>query len=520
VTRTARALPIAVVLDGAPTPAWQAQALRALDSARSLDVVEVHLLGRQPRPLLGRLRDAAEQRVFGVGPDPLAPAAVAPRVAGARSAARVVWLAERPPDDRFGGEVLSVRHDGRPEPADAAVARAIERREAVVRSELLLRDSGGREALVAATVSGVRPFSHALTRTLLLWKLAALVPRATQSLPGTSTTDEAPALSPPPPPAAAPSVSRQLARAAIASARVMVTRALFRRPWSVRVRRRVGEAALGWERVRGDELVRWGDSPVYADPFLFEHEGRHHLFVEEVRRGEKRGVISHTELRADGRPAPPPTPVLLAEHHLSYPFVFRHGDDIFMVPETSAARRIELHRAVDFPHHWELDTVLLDEIDAADATIVAHDGRLWLFTAVAAPHASSLEELHLFWAHEPRGPWYPHPRNPVVSDVRAGRPAGPVQRWDGRLVRPAQDGSRRYGWAVSFREIDELTPAGYAEHEIARLEPGDLSNGARATHHYARDELFEAIDVRVRAGRWSLVGAVSSLLAGSRRAGR
>jgi hypothetical protein len=72
-----------------------------------------------------------------------------------------------------------------------------------------------------------------------------------------------------------------------------------------------------------------------------------------------------------------------------------------------------------------------------------------------------------------------------------------VQSWGGRLVRPGQDGSRRYGEAISFREIDVLTPEAYAEHEVARLGPADVRR-ARATHTTTRDSRFEAIDVRRR----------------------
>ena len=236
---------------------------------------------------------------------------------------------------------------------------------------------------------------------------------------------------------------------------------------------------------------------MYADPFLFEHDGRHHLFCEEIPHDGPRGVISHTELRLDGAPADPPKRVLQAPYHLSYPFVFAHQDDVFMIPETSAARRVELYRAVAFPHEWEREAVLIEDIDAADATILLHDGRLWLFAAVAAANASSLDELHIFWAETIRGPWHPHPCNPVVSDVRCARPAGPIQCWDERLVRPGQDGSRRYGWAISFRQIDALSLTDYAEHEVGRIEPGDVL-GARATHAYAADSRFEAIDLRRR----------------------
>ena len=312
---------------------------------------------------------------------------------------------------------------------------------------------------------------------LALWKLSSLAVRAAERAPGLDEpATPAPASDP-------PSALALLPRAAAGWGRMLATRLLFRRPWGVRVR---ASGDVGWEDRSG---VAWRAGHVYADPFLFEG----HLFCEEVPAGSGRGVISHARLGSGEAPRT----VLEAAEHLSYPFVFAHGGEVFMVPERSAARRVELYRASDFPHRWELDTVLLDGVRAADATLLEHDGRWWMFVAQARPGASLLDELHLYSAAAPRGPWIPHPANPVVSDVRGARPAGPIARREGRLVRPAQDGSQRYGWAVSFRAIDVLTATEYREHEIDRLEPGDVP-GARAVHHHCADGSHEAIDARRR----------------------
>jgi hypothetical protein len=284
-------------------------------------------------------------------------------------------------------------------------------------------------------------------------------------------------------------------RDAVSWPRAPAMRLLFRRPWQISVRKRTAAPTSGWDRDEG--LVSWGDGRLYADPFLFEHDGRHHLFCEEVPHGWKRGVISHTELGRDGSPASPPRPVLVAPYHLSYPCVFEHEGDVFMIPETCAARRIELYRAISFPTSWERCATLVDDVRAADATLYRQGARLWLFVAVAVEGASYSDELHLFHSDSLTGPWRAHPRNPVVSDVRGARPAGAIQSWGGRVVRPAQDCSRRYGWALSFREIEVLNEDDYAEREVDRLDPADLSR-ARATHTYAADGRYEAIDLRRR----------------------
>jgi hypothetical protein len=486
---------VAVVLDGPATPAWQARALDALRASSALELVDARVLaGRHGRPLARRLLASAERRLLRLGADALAPVPLEPLDPGARAGHRpaelVVWLSEQPVAPDAGPQVLFARHDGACEPAETAFDRAVLDDRAVVHSEVLLARGDGARVVVEQTVSGVRRFSATLGVELMLWKLAAMMARAAERAPGDGApTGPERARRP------SPSAVRLLAHAVVAWARILSVRLLFVRPWSVRVRRRGAAPAKGWSGA--NRPIRFRPGHVYADPLLIEHEGRHHLFCEEIVAGEPRGVISHTELPLDGAPAEPPEPVLRAAHHLSYPFVFAHEGELFMIPETSAVRRVELYRALEFPHRWRQEAILLADIDAADATLLAHGELLWLFASVAAPHASSLDELHLFSAERLIGPWRAHPRNPVVSDARCARPAGAVQRWGERLVRPGQDGSRRYGGAVTFREIDRLSATEYAEHEIARLEPADLGR-ARATHTYSSDARFEAVDQRTR----------------------
>lgn len=501
---------IAVVVDGPPTPAWQARALAGLEASDTVEVVEVSMAGPVRRGLAPRLRDAIERHIFPVGADPLAAVRVSPRPPGGAAATLVVWLSERTAPTGESRDLLALRHDGHSQPVEEAFRAAVLEQRPCVASEAVLR--GDRDTVVAErTISAVGPASETASRSLALWKLAALAVRTVERLPGLdepTTTNTTEARRSP----RAASLPRM--RDPASWLRAPATRLLLLRPWWIRVRV-LGEAPTrGWQEE--DRVVDWGEGRMYADPFIFEHEGRHHLFCEEVPSGSKKGVISHTELHLDGTLARAPRTILDLDYHLSYPCVFEHGGEVFMIPETGAVSRIELHRAVSFPDVWEREMTLIEDIDAVDTTFFEHDGRLWLFSGVAANGGSYSDELHLFWADAPRGPWHPHPRNPVVSDVRGARPAGAIQRWGSRIVRPAQDCSRRYGSAVSFREIDLLSTSDYAEHEVERLRPSDLPR-ARATHTYAADERFEAIDLRRReprpgVKRLGLAGALTALL--------
>jgi hypothetical protein len=144
-----------------------------------------------------------------------------------------------------------------------------------------------------------------------------------------------------------------------------------------------------------------------------------------------------------------------------------------MLPETASRRAIELYRCTRWPDRWEFVGALMSGIYAVDSTLLEHGGRWWLFTNVkGAADASSWDELHIFHADDPLSTnWIPHPLNPVLSDVRRARPAGPFFIFEGTLYRPSQDCSQRYGYAVNVNRVVTLTESAYAETLVEKVIP-------------------------------------------------
>jgi hypothetical protein len=259
---------------------------------------------------------------------------------------------------------------------------------------------------------------------------------------------------------------------------------------------------IGYRRSRSERFRLMTAPPgrYYADPFVVEHEGRHHLFFEDDDLDGGRGVISWTCFDEHGVPRPA-QPALRRPYHLSYPCVFQWDGGWYMVPESCQQRTVELFKAADFPRGWALERVLLTGVDAVDATILEHEGRFWLFANVAVPGGPIADELSLFLADSPLGEWVPHPMNPIVSDVRRARPAGRVIMRDGTLIRPSQDCSGRYGFATVFNHITRLSPTEYAETPIGRLEPGWM-RGNLATHTFNAAGEYEVVDAHPRSLRF------------------
>lgn len=387
----------------------------------------------------------------------------------------------------------SVTYDG--VPGEAAAARAVlANRFPVVR----VVDDGGRTltegrpgselpGIAAAALDGVLAGTVQLVVAAVTGRRLTLPDDPTLHAPGGETPLRTPAAR---------------ARRAVATTAVRgIYRTLYRSPhWRVGWRFVDGPGVLGTGRLPESG---WHELPddghhFYADPFPVVVGGRRHLFVEDFDHRVGRGVISVVEV--DGRgPVGTPRPVLEHAVHLSYPCVLEAGDELWMVPETSAAGTVELYRAVDYPERWELAQVLLRDVDASDATPFRWDGRWWLAATVRSGGSCS-DALHLWYADDLLGPWKPHDRNPVLVDIASARPAGRPAWHDGRLLRPVQDGRTGYGGALAVAEITELGPSSFTQRIVARLEPGGAWPGSRL-HTLNRAGDLEVVDGSARSPR-------------------
>jgi hypothetical protein len=157
---------------------------------------------------------------------------------------------------------------------------------------------------------------------------------------------------------------------------------------------------------------------------------------------------------------------------------------------------VEIWRARRFPDDWTLEVAALEGVDACDATICEHDGRWWMFVTLCVAGGPRADEVSLFHADTPLGPWYPHRANPVVSDASHARSAGAIYREGTALIRPSQDARRGYGHAVTLNRIDRLTPREFHETPVGSLQP-TWHPRVRGTHTIARSSQFEVVDGRL-----------------------
>lgn len=204
---------------------------------------------------------------------------------------------------------------------------------------------------------------------------------------------------------------------------------------------------------------------IWADPFIIEEPDYIYIYVEETETPEGRGFISVLKLDHQLNLIEHKPKIIDKPFHLSYPCVFKIDEKWYMIPESFEANNISLYECTSFPYEWEFTKTLMSDVIAFDATPFYHNKTWYLFVSMMENFGDShSDELFLFWTEDILNPkWKSVIDNPIVSDVRKARPAGHIIEEKGLLLRPAQDGSVEYGYAIVINEIQSISRNMYKE---------------------------------------------------------
>lgn len=231
----------------------------------------------------------------------------------------------------------------------------------------------------------------------------------------------------------------------------------------------------------------------FADPCLVTREGITVCFVEDYDCRTSHARITAIGIGPDGHRE---IGVALEEpFHLSYPFVFRAHDELYMCPESAQTREIRLYRCIDFPLRWELHRVLMTGVAAVDTSIFYRDGRWWMLTNIdSADIEEYRSELHIFHADSfDSEHWHAHEGNPVIFDSSRARNGGLFSVGDDLFRVFQTQGFDVYGESMGVASIRELSPSRYEEEVIRRYRPTFLPDIV-GTHSLSFDRGILAVD--------------------------
>ncbi len=251
-----------------------------------------------------------------------------------------------------------------------------------------------------------------------------------------------------------------------------------------------------WENsvLRKSKIIKNPTNRFLADPFVVNYNGKTILFAENFNIKLNKGVISAYEISKNEYKE---IGIAIEEKfHLSYPFIIKNENDIFLIPESHQAEDIRIYKCLEFPLKWELKEILMKNVSAADTNIIKFNNKYWMFTNIdSSKTGDHSSELHIFYSDNLISKnWTPHKNNPVIFDSNQARNGGMIYSQSDKIYRVFQrQGFDMYGKSSGISIIKTLNENNYEEEILTNIEPKFFKN-IRGTHSFCFNSNVLAID--------------------------
>lgn len=233
------------------------------------------------------------------------------------------------------------------------------------------------------------------------------------------------------------------------------------------------------------QLIPLSDGKYYADPFVFKKGDDVYIFAEYMNRYYGKGTIAVSKF-VNGK-FTKFKEVLKEDCHLSFPNVFEHNGEIFMIPETSKKGQVRLYKARSFPNDWELQAILLDDGKPYVDTVFLNESK----NEILCYYESDGKQINQCYSLD-----FSNLKLLPINkkcDVTM-RPAGNAFECDGNVYRMVQNGKNYYGqsmFVVDTKEPEKII--GEFSDKCILAKPKIKISG---THTFNRTDGFEVIDIK------------------------
>ena len=189
----------------------------------------------------------------------------------------------------------------------------------------------------------------------------------------------------------------------------------------------------------------------FADPFILDYNDVEIIILaEEFCYNIKRGRLARVVFDRKTYEEKDFSIILDMPTHLSFPFIYRIGDKVYILPENSASGNSMIYEYNDASGQMKA-LHLVSDIPFTDATILKIGGKEWLLTTmIPDPNGSSLS----IYKFDGKNLCAYDKTSTVVFSNKIARNAGEFFIVDGNYYRPAQDCSDCYGHGIVIQEIN------------------------------------------------------------------
>lgn len=235
------------------------------------------------------------------------------------------------------------------------------------------------------------------------------------------------------------------------------------------------------------------DNGWFADPFIYDvKEDIIEVLAEELVYKENKGRISFLVINRKDYSLVDVQPILELENHLSFPYIIRQDDNIYVMPENNQSGSLKIYIVNPINHHLESPKVLVDE-PLVDSQFFELNGKYYIFgIPYANDNFQNTKHVKVYVSDSFLGQYIY--QSSIVSDLRDKRGAGSVFLQDGKLIRPTQLCEGGYGKGVCFYELKKGDDNCFVEDLIGQMLPDVWSRYPLQLHTYNEYKGLQIID--------------------------
>lgn len=204
--------------------------------------------------------------------------------------------------------------------------------------------------------------------------------------------------------------------------------------------------------LKGNIMVRWLNHPYrdrfFADPFILDvTENEIRVLVEDLEYKTWKGNISLLVIDRKSTELKRKTMVLNLDTHLSFPFIYRENNEVYVIPENSASGSLRAWRYNADTERLE-SPVVLTGMPVVDPVIKKAGTHYFLYGSLQ--DRSENRDLYLWQAEELLSHYELVCDHPIKSDNRCSRRGGDFFIVDEQLYGVAQSCVNSYGEATQI----------------------------------------------------------------------
>jgi len=213
-----------------------------------------------------------------------------------------------------------------------------------------------------------------------------------------------------------------------------------------------------------------------ADPFIIEKEDKLYVFYEAFSFLNSKGILKCRVLNSNLDEIEDIKLIGFDDLkcHLSFPFLFYHEGELFMIPESAERKEVVLFRSIEFPACWEKVKVLISDAEFTDNIYFRSEDKSYLISTTMK------NEMVIHSANTLFDDWNKISPSLKLSNYHHRGAGKPYFANNKNYILTQECGPGCYGKSVYIKELVNITPLNFEEKLIANISP--LINQSAGIH--------------------------------------